>query len=322
MIKHIQDILVNYKNCLFFDNKRLTKALNGDIVEISNIGTDFARSQMFEDAIKCWEYIISNMSTNPETYNNLGVSYYYGNGVDINYEKAVHYYEKAAAKGHPYGMYNLAVANEYGNGTPKDINKAIKFYQKAAELGINEAIDALIRLDLYDEHNGFSFYSRNIDDQSFISGTNYNSCFDIANKKAKLAIIEYGTIMGNVFKEEAISLYLKAISFRKTSEAYFALATLYKDFQDYTNAINYYKEVLNIDPYSYESYNDLGFCFYQMKADKIALDYFKKSYDIKPSSMVLKNMGNCYSNIGDIQSSIECYILADQLDNDYKDPPF
>lgn len=77
------------------------------------------------------------------------------------------YYQKAAAKGHPFGMYNLAVACEYGNGTPIDMEKAIGFYKMAAERGVNQAIEALVRLELYDEINNFAFYPRNLEDDSF-----------------------------------------------------------------------------------------------------------------------------------------------------------
>lgn len=167
-MKNLQDILANYKNCLFYDKSRLNAALDGDVIEISNIGTDFARSQMFTEAIECWEYIVeSGMSTNPETYNNLGVCYYYGNGVDINYEKAVHYYQKAAAVSHPFGRYNLAVALENGKGVECDIERAIKFYTMAAESGVRQAVDALIRLGVYNEQY-IAFYKRNLEDNSFL----------------------------------------------------------------------------------------------------------------------------------------------------------
>lgn len=102
----------------------------------------------------------------PETYNNLGVSYFYGNGIEVNYEKAVHYYQKAAAAGHPFGKYNYAVALEQGKGIKSDLNRAIKLYKQAAKSGVNQAIDALIRLGLYDELY-LSFYPRNLNDKSF-----------------------------------------------------------------------------------------------------------------------------------------------------------
>ena len=94
------------------------------------------------------------------------MSYFYGNGIEVNYEKAVHYYQKAAAAGHPFGKYNYAVALEQGKGIKSDLNRAIKLYKQAAESGINQAIDALIRLGEYDELY-LSFYTRNPNDTSF-----------------------------------------------------------------------------------------------------------------------------------------------------------
>ena len=168
MKKKLEEILADYYNCFYYDETRMQAALNGDVIEISNIGTDFARSQMFAEAIECWEYIVeSGMSTTPETYNNLGVCYFYGNGVEVNYEKAVHYYQKAAAAGHPFGKYNYAVALEQGKGIKSDLNRAIKLYEQAAKSGVNQAIDALIRLGLYDELS-LSFYPRNLNDTSFL----------------------------------------------------------------------------------------------------------------------------------------------------------
>ena len=168
MKKNLEEILADYYNCFSYDENRMQAALNGDVIEISNIGTDFARSQMFAEAIECWEYIVeSGMPTTPETYNNLGVSYFYGNGIEVNYEKAVHYYQKAAAAGHPFGKYNYAVALEQGKGIKSDLNRAIKLYEQAAESGVNQAIDALIRLGKYDELS-LSIYPRNLNDTSFL----------------------------------------------------------------------------------------------------------------------------------------------------------
>lgn len=122
---------------------------------------------MFAEAIECWEYIVeSGMPTTPETYNNLSVSYFYGNGIEVNYEKAVHYYQKAAAAGHPFGKCNNAAALEQGKGIKSDLNRAIKLYKQAAKSGVNQAIDALIRLGLYDELY-WAFYPRNLNDKSF-----------------------------------------------------------------------------------------------------------------------------------------------------------
>lgn len=167
MKKNLEEILADYNNCFYYDENRMQAALKGDIKEISNIVTDFARSQMFVEAIECCEYIVeSGMPTPPETYNNLGVSYFYGNGIEVNSEKAVHYYQKAAA-GHPFGKFNYAVALEQGKGIKSDLNRAIKLYEQAAKSGVNQAIDALFRLGQYDE-SYLSFYLRNLNDTPFI----------------------------------------------------------------------------------------------------------------------------------------------------------
>lgn len=162
----IQEALSNYHNSLFYNEEWHKLAIEGDIDCIVNIGTDFARSEMMEYAVTCWQYVIDNGHGTAEAYSNLGVSYYYGNGVCHDYKKAVQYYQRAAAKRHPFGMYNLAVACENGNGTPQDMDKAIKYYQMAAEYGVNMAIDALIRLGLYSETCNLAIYPRSVDNYS------------------------------------------------------------------------------------------------------------------------------------------------------------
>lgn len=310
----IEDVLKEYTNCMFYNDQWYRLAQNNDIDSIVNIGVDFERSEMMEYAIACWQYVIDIGKGTAEAYSNLGVSYYYGNGGNQDYRKAVQYYQKAAAKGHPFGMYNLAVACENGNGTPKDFDKAVKYYRMAAEQGLNQAIDALIRLGLYDEIHGFAFYPRNLNDDSFFPTNNYKSCMDVANNKAALAVAEYGTLLGESFKDEAIEYYLKAISHKETAEAYYSLATLYKDLKEYENAIQYYEKSIQINP-THESFNDMGFCYYQNEDDVHALDYFKKSYELKPESFVLRNIGNCYNNLGEKKLAEECYFIADKSEN-------
>lgn len=168
-MKTIKDILLRYTECYYFDSTRAQKAANGDAEELANMGTDFAKCNMFVEAVDCWEYIVNSCQTiDPSVYCNLGVSYFYGNGVRLNYEKAVHYYQKAAAKGHSFGQYNYAVALEQGKGIKQDVAKAIEFYRKAASNHVNQAIDALCRLGDYNEIHGFAYYGRNLDDDSFL----------------------------------------------------------------------------------------------------------------------------------------------------------
>lgn len=164
MKKDLKKIVANYYKCFYYDEDRLQAALDGDAMEINNIGTDFVRSQMFSEAIECWKFLVESGMPNPsETYSNLGVSYFYGNGVEVNYKEAVYYFQKATVTGHPFGMYNFAVALEQGKGIKTDLNRAISLYKQAAEKGVNQAIDALIRLGEYNELE-LAYYRRNLDD--------------------------------------------------------------------------------------------------------------------------------------------------------------
>ncbi len=70
---------------------------------------------------------------------NLGIMYYDGHGVDVNYKKAVQWYEKAAEQGHVNAQKNLGLM--YGEGYGVDVNyqKAVQWYEKAAEQGDAQA---------------------------------------------------------------------------------------------------------------------------------------------------------------------------------------
>lgn len=166
---NIDEVIKDYPNCLHYNIQWHKLAQKGDIESIVNIGTDFARCDMMQHAVTCWKYLIDSNKGTAEAFSNLGVSYYYGNGVSQNYEQAVLYYQKAAEMGHPFGLYNLAVAYENGNGITKNMDAAINCYIMAAEKHLNIAIDALIRLGVYSETQGIAFYQRSWRDNGFAS---------------------------------------------------------------------------------------------------------------------------------------------------------
>lgn len=80
-------------------------------------------------------------------------------------------------------------------------------------------------MGLYDEIHGFANYGRNFEDDSFTKKNNYHSCMANANSKYKLAMAEYGTVLGEVFKNKAIQFFMKTISYNETSEAYYGFAS-------------------------------------------------------------------------------------------------
>ena len=314
----IQEALSNYHNSLFYNEEWHRLAIEGDIDCIVNIGTDFARSEMMEYAVACWQYVIDSGHGLAEAYSNLGVSYYYGNGVKQDYKKAVQYYQKAAAKGHPYGMYNLAVACENGNGT---MEKALSFYRKAASQNVGMAIDALRRLG---ERIDIDYSKNDSPIEGFIGDEYLRICSQITeyeeewarcnnNKNINVQVIPLifdSDTRRRVDFEDVISLIDKAISMKPTAALYYTKGNMYRYNGDEDTAIEYYKKSLELDSNDYQALCNLGVMFYNKEMDQLALECFLKSAEIHPSSVIYRNLGNVYKVLGEIEKSEEYYRMA------------
>ena len=65
--------------------------------------------------------------------------YYHGQGVDVNYNKAVEWCEKAAKQGHALAQGNLGAMYYKGQGVDQDDSMAMRWYAKAAAQGNEQA---------------------------------------------------------------------------------------------------------------------------------------------------------------------------------------
>ncbi|RIA89585.1 hypothetical protein C1645_771983, partial [Glomus cerebriforme] len=65
----------------------------------------------------------------------LGYCCDFGIGIDINKQKAVELYKKAANLGSKVAQYNLGIMYEKGDVIEKDINQAIYWYEQSAKQG-------------------------------------------------------------------------------------------------------------------------------------------------------------------------------------------
>lgn len=70
----------------------------------------------------------------------LGYAYYYGQGVQKDYNKAIFWYRRAAAKGNVQAEINLGVAYYYGQGVPGNLAQALFWMRKAAAQGSKRAM--------------------------------------------------------------------------------------------------------------------------------------------------------------------------------------
>jgi TPR repeat protein len=75
-----------------------------------------------------------------ETWVECGDDYYYGkNGEKVDYEMAVHFYEKAMKKKHPRATYMMGLCYELGRYVENDLQYAETLYATAAQYGDPDA---------------------------------------------------------------------------------------------------------------------------------------------------------------------------------------
>ena len=86
----------------------------------------------------------------PSAMADLGVMYYFGQGVDQSYEKAVELYKMAANQGHARAQFNLGLAHQTGKGVDQSNALAREWWAKTAAQGGEagqRAIETLTKLD-------------------------------------------------------------------------------------------------------------------------------------------------------------------------------
>lgn len=81
----------------------------------------------------------SKEPTDPEEQYQLGLKYYEGVEVPQDYEKAVYWFQKAAAESHGLAEYHLGMCCWNGRGAPEEKGKAIILFQKAGDRNVPEA---------------------------------------------------------------------------------------------------------------------------------------------------------------------------------------
>ncbi len=72
---------------------------------------------------------------NPIGQAGMGIVYFYGSGVEQNYNKALQYFQLSADQGYVEGHFLLGVLYYYGHGIKKDFKMAVKYFNLAAQLG-------------------------------------------------------------------------------------------------------------------------------------------------------------------------------------------
>lgn len=85
---------------------------------------------------------------------NLGLVYTKGgHGIVENYQEAAKWYGLAAEGGRPEAQFNLGIFYLNGQGVPRNPDKGVEWLKKSARKGLQEAIDTLAELGIYDYDN-------------------------------------------------------------------------------------------------------------------------------------------------------------------------
>ena len=88
-------------------------------------------------------YQIAAAKGNAMAQNRLGVCYELGIGTAVDLEKAFDWYKKSAENGDASGQYNVGNMYEYGKGPEKSMGKAFKWYTESAKNGNSCAQNSL-----------------------------------------------------------------------------------------------------------------------------------------------------------------------------------
>jgi TPR repeat protein len=83
---------------------------------------------------------------------NLGNAYNSGLGLEVDQDKAVHYWRLAAEQDVAEAQFNLGSAYFNGQGVEKDMAQAIEWWRKASELGFPQAIENIRLLEGQSKH--------------------------------------------------------------------------------------------------------------------------------------------------------------------------
>ncbi|MBY0573244.1 MAG: sel1 repeat family protein [Undibacterium sp.] len=81
----------------------------------------------------------SDVAINAQKQFQIGLTFEYGKGVQVDYKEAFFWYKKSAELDNPSAQFALARMFEEGKGVAKDLKQAANWYEKSADQGALEA---------------------------------------------------------------------------------------------------------------------------------------------------------------------------------------
>lgn len=99
--------------------------------------THFPIDNTTNEEVKHWQKLAAKGNKNAQY--NLGVSYYFGEGVAKDDIQAFKWFEKSAKQNVSLAQLSLGIMYYEGHGTMQNFSSAAKWWEKAARAGVGEA---------------------------------------------------------------------------------------------------------------------------------------------------------------------------------------
>lgn len=115
------------------------------------------------------------------------------------------------------------------------------------------------------------------------------------------------------------TLWDQAIKAQPSSKAYSNRAQLFRKDNEYSLAIEYYREALRLNKVDYETYAKLGNVYFDLRKPDSAFICFREALSYQPDyHPAMDNMGAMFAVIGKYDSSLKYLDLALKIKPDYK----
>lgn len=218
------------------------------------------------------------MEYSPKMLFDIGEKYYYGNGVEQSYEKAVEWYEKAANHGYADAQCSLGYMYSSGKGVKQNYRKAVEWYEKAANQG-----HAKGQFNLGTMYYNGRGVSKNIEKAKALfvnAAQNGNSDAQTVLTKLERSTQEKYNKVNNDVAQSVLSLRERA----KKSQLLFNQANEQKRSGQYQSALSTYKQAYEIFPED----QDVQSTMYAMAKVYLLIGDYEKSCALFQDGLTMK----------------------------------
>lgn len=286
-------------------------------------GMEFWEKKDYEHAVECFRE--GDKAGELGCTTNLGICYYWGQGVEADLQKSAFYNEKAAKGGIPVAMFDTGMNYEHGFGVSQNIEKAIYWFEKAADKQYSEAFIAL----------GDIYYVGEFVEKDLEKAFHYYQEADkLGNRTVKLLlagfyaeglVTEKDTEQAKKLYQEAYDYLYEEATLNNDNEAQFRLGAMFFNgrpeiglLPDYEQALEWYEKAA--EGGNGHAENNLGMMYYLGlgvgQNYELAFSWFQKASARKDVNAI-SSMGNCYYNGRGVEKdyvkAAECYSKAANL---------